>query len=142
MFKPVGGISELYRMYREYKDNQTMYKLYPYNPNYLDRSVALSDLMDMKAYEIALSWSKYEPNVNTVTTHLRSLMKRLYDNKIYLQHATPTYTMHYYDDETGKWLYRDGSVKKPISLYHQNVEGPGFCLLSDIKASTVSDSWV
>lgn len=142
MFKPVGGISELYRMYREYKDNKIMYRLYPYNQNYLDRSIALSDLMDIKAYEIAVSWSKYEPNVNTVTTHLRSLMKRLYDNKIYLQHATPTYTMHYYDEDTGKWLYRDGSVKKPISLMHQNVDGNGFSLLSDIKASTVSDSWV
>lgn len=142
MFVPAGGVSELYRMYREYQDNKIMYRLYPYNQNYLDRSIALSDLMDLKAYEIADRWKDYEPNVNAVTTHLRSLMKRYYDNCVSLKHATPTYTMHYYDAETNKWLYRDGSVKRVISLMHQNVEGNGFCLLSDIKASTVSDSWV
>lgn len=136
-----GNITELYRAYREYKDNQTLGRLYPANKDYRDRALVLSDYCDIMAYNIAKQWAEYEPNVNTVITHLKSLCHRLYGNKVYLQHATALYTSHYYNPATGKWLYRDGTTWDVIRPGYIPKETKGCGLLTDIKSSEY-DGWV
>ena len=59
-----GNVQDLYRTYREYKDNQLMSRLYPANQDYRDRALVLSDYLDIMAFEIAKQWAEYEPNVN------------------------------------------------------------------------------
>ena len=136
-----GNVQDLYRAYREYKDNQLMSRLYPANQDYKDRALVLSDYLDIMAFEIAKQWAEYEPNVNTVITHLKSYCYRMYSQKVYLNQATALFTSHYYNPALKRWLYNEGYKHDVIRPGYISKNEKGLSLLTDIKSSE-HDDWV
>lgn len=133
-------IPQLYRLFCELEDNRRMYTRYPDNQDYKDRIIVLSDSLDIIAYDIASRWADdFGLDVNTVITHLRSLMHHYKINRMPMKLATYLYTIHYYNDVTGKWMFRDGTDKSAFSTYEMK-QNEGVNLLSD-RPSNLYEEW-
>ena len=141
MMKPLyPNIAPIYSAYCEYSDNLAMAARYPDNRDYTDRAVALSDYMDVVAYNTACAWADTTgDNINLIITHIRSLCHRLRNHHISARHGRGAYTQHYYDRDTGRYLYRDGTTYG--SLGARDLCGlPGAPLLAD-RPANLYDGW-
>lgn len=133
----VGHIKDLYTTYKEYQDNRRMAELYPYNQDYKDRVIVLSDILDIMAFGIAKDWAEDDEPISMYTTHLRSLCYHLYRNGITVRQATAMYLSHYRDGD--KWAYRDGTNKHVIITTELPKEF-GCPLLMD-RPSSIYEDW-
>lgn len=135
-----GDPCSIYEMYREYKDLSYMIRKYPDEPTYKEHSYFLENCLDTEAYALACKWSDITgvSHLNIIT-HIKSLCRRLWDNKITPYYASHLYLTHYYDDTLNLWKYRDGETTKPLKAYTiNNLEG--MPLLCDYP-SNLYDGW-
>lgn len=141
MWKAVqGDLHYLYQRYREKKDNEIMAKKYPYNRDYSDRLIVISDELDIIAWQIANDWADVTgQDINQIITHLKSLCWRLYRSSISMHHADNRYLQHWYNPDTQKWMYREGTTTTVIKTAELN-NTEGAPLLHDLP-SNLYEGW-
>lgn len=108
-------LPKLYKKYRELQDVRYMLRTYE-REDYAHLETTLETIINLMIGECAEIFSDQtgEPLENSAL-HIKELLRRYYENHLSIYKCNSVYVLHYYDEVSNTYVYRDGTDKRCLN---------------------------